>query len=133
MHDAVTDTHALIWYLGNDPRLGTQANQVFEACGRGELQIYVPTICLVEIVYLQEKGRVQSTLLSQFQAVMQRGVRGLVLMHLTEEIAAAVLQVPRNEVPDMPDRIIAATGLHLGLPVISRDRKIATSVVTTLW
>jgi PIN domain nuclease of toxin-antitoxin system len=33
----------------------------------------------------------------------------------------------------MPDRIIAATGLIMGLPVISRDRKIQSSIVTTIW
>jgi predicted nucleic acid-binding protein len=33
----------------------------------------------------------------------------------------------------MPDRIIAATALHLGLPLISRDRKIQLSSVPTIW
>lgn len=55
MSDYVTDTHALIWYLENSPRLGSQARAAFDACDRGEIQIYVPTICLIEIVYLMEK------------------------------------------------------------------------------
>ena len=58
MSDAVTDTHALIWYLQDSPRLSTAANGVFDRCDRGEIVIYIPTICLVEIVYLQEKGRI---------------------------------------------------------------------------
>jgi PIN domain nuclease of toxin-antitoxin system len=33
----------------------------------------------------------------------------------------------------MPDRIIAATALSLGVPVISRDGKIRTSAVETIW
>ena len=33
----------------------------------------------------------------------------------------------------MPDRIIAATALHLGVPVISRDGKIRASTVATIW
>jgi len=41
--------------------------------------------------------------------------------------------VPRAEVPDMPDRIIAATALHLGLPLISRDRKIQLAGLQTIW
>lgn len=56
MPDYVTDTHSLIWYLEDDPRLGPDANQAFEACDRGEAVIYIPVICLVEIVYLCEKG-----------------------------------------------------------------------------
>jgi hypothetical protein len=42
MPDAVTDTHALIWYLENSPRLSITANQFFEQCDRGEIIIYVP-------------------------------------------------------------------------------------------
>ena len=33
----------------------------------------------------------------------------------------------------MPDRIIAATAQYLGLPLISRDRKIRLSAVETIW
>ena len=58
MTDCVTDTHGLIWYLEDHPRLGPAASQRFDACDRGESIIYIPTICLVEIIYLQEKGGV---------------------------------------------------------------------------
>jgi predicted nucleic acid-binding protein len=33
----------------------------------------------------------------------------------------------------MPDRIIAATALHLGVPLVSRDRKIQASSIHTIW
>jgi PIN domain nuclease of toxin-antitoxin system len=33
----------------------------------------------------------------------------------------------------LPDRIIAATAVHLGVPVISRDRKIQSSSIATVW
>ncbi len=42
-------------------------------------------------------------------------------------------QVPRVEIPDMPDRIVAATALYLGVPVISRDSRIRASNVQTVW
>lgn len=47
MSDLVTDTHALIWYLEDSSNLSTAANQAFEQCDRGEITIYIPTICLV--------------------------------------------------------------------------------------
>ncbi len=50
MINAVTDTHALIWYLEDSHRLSDTANDIFEQCDRGEIVIYIPTICLVEIV-----------------------------------------------------------------------------------
>jgi predicted nucleic acid-binding protein len=48
-------------------------------------------------------------------------------------VALAVGRVIRDEVPDMPDRIIAGTALYFSVPVISRDRKIQTSAVETIW
>jgi hypothetical protein len=53
--DVVTDTHGLIWYLEDSPRLSPAARNVFDQCDLGKMLIYVPTICIVEIVYLQEK------------------------------------------------------------------------------
>jgi PIN domain nuclease of toxin-antitoxin system len=133
MPDVVTDTHGLIWYLEDSPLLGPRARETFHACDRGEIVVYIPTICLVEIVYLQDKGRIPAELKMQLDAELQASTSGLVLVDLTAEVANAVARVPRSEVPDMPDRIIAATALHLGLPLISRDRKIQLSGVNTIW
>ena len=41
--------------------------------------------------------------------------------------------VSRLEIPDMPDRIVAATALRLGVPIISRDRRIQASKLNTIW
>lgn len=54
MSDFVTDTHALIWYLQDSPRLGKVAQAAFDACDSGRVVVYIPSICLVEIIYLQE-------------------------------------------------------------------------------
>lgn len=48
-------------------------------------------------------------------------------------VASYLHKVGRDQVPDMPDRIIAATALSLGVPLISRDRKIQVSTVSTIW
>lgn len=41
--------------------------------------------------------------------------------------------VPRDQVADMPDRIVAATGVYFNVPVISRDGKIRAANLRTLW
>jgi PIN domain nuclease of toxin-antitoxin system len=33
----------------------------------------------------------------------------------------------------MPDRIVAATALRFGVPIISRDGKIRASKLATIW
>jgi len=53
---------------------------------------------------------------------------------LTAEIAQTLAQIPRTMVPDMPDRIIAATALHLNLPLVTKDRKIqALQSIQIVW
>lgn len=133
MPDYVTDTHGLIWYLEDDPRLGNAARAMFDACDRGEGVIYVPTICVVEIIYLQEKGRIPAELKARLDTELQAATSSLVLVGLTPDVTNAVARVPRTQVPEMPDRIIAATALHLGLPLISRDHKIQVTDIKTIW
>lgn len=133
MSDYVTDTHGLIWYLEDSLRLGVEAKAAFDACDRGVALIYVPTICLVELVYLCEKGRVPWRLWEQFHAALLTEATGLRVTDLTVSVVDALSKISRDAVPDMPDRIIAATALDLGLPLISRDRKIVSAALTTLW
>jgi PIN domain nuclease of toxin-antitoxin system len=133
MTDVVTDTHALIWYLEDSPRLSASASQVFDRCDRGELVIYIPTICLVEIVYLQEKRRISANLKAQLDEALSTGNSGLVLFDLTIGIVEALAKIPRESVPDLPDRVIAATALHLGLPLISCDRRMPLTGIPLIW
>jgi len=47
-----------------------------------------------------------------------------------DHIAAA----PLKALPDPADRFIVATATHLGLPLVTRDAKIASSgAVDTIW
>jgi PIN domain nuclease of toxin-antitoxin system len=133
MSDAVTDTHALIWYLEDSPKLSILANQVFDRCDRGEVLIYIPTICLVEIVYLQEKGRIPANLKAQLEEALITGTSGLVLFDLTIGVVEALAKIPREAVPDLPDRAIAATAFHLNLPLISCDRRMPLTGIPLIW
>jgi len=93
----------------------------------------VPTICLVEIVYLMEKGRVSPDMKSMLEEELKSGESGLMLVDLNADVANQTANVMRDEIPDLPDRVIAATALALNLPLISRDRKIVLSGLETIW
>jgi PIN domain nuclease of toxin-antitoxin system len=130
----VTDTHSLIWYLEDNPLLSPKANDVFDACDRGEIVIYIPTICLVEILYLQEKWRIPSDLKVLLDEELRSGNSRFTIADLDENVVDVMAQIPRNVVPDLPDRIIAATALSLGLPLVTKDAKIhSCKVVETIW
>jgi predicted nucleic acid-binding protein len=41
--------------------------------------------------------------------------------------------IPRQDLPDLPDRVIAATALFYGVPVLSRDGRIRSSNIKAIW
>ena len=45
----------------------------------------------------------------------------------------AIAQIPLETVPEMPDRIIAATALYLNIPLVTKDSKIQAANVQTIW
>ena len=55
------------------------------------------------------------------------------LAPLEMKASMALAQVPRDQVPDMPDRIIAATAIALGVPVVTKDSDIRATDIETIW
>lgn len=133
MAGVMADTHAVIWYLLDSPRLSTLALAQFEACRTEGVRVGVASISIVEIVYLVDKDRIPAETIPLLEESLRQQPSLLEIVPLTQSIALTVRQVPREQVPDLPDRIIAATALHLSVPLVSRDRKIRLSDVTTIW
>lgn len=133
MAGVVVDTHSIVWFLSRDARLSTKAREALRSTiGRGEV-ISVPSICLVELTYLAEKGRLPELARNGLIAALDDPAVSCSLVPLDRAVADALRRVPRNEVPDLPDRIIAATAVALDAPLISRDARIRASQVQTIW
>jgi PIN domain nuclease of toxin-antitoxin system len=130
---AVIDTHTAIWYLNADTWLSDRAKQFIDEAGRRGVPVLISSISLVEIVYLCEKGRIPPESLTRLEEALRMQDSALRVADLTMAVALVVGRVPRDEVPEMPDRIIAGTALYFGVPVLSRDRKIQASGVDTIW
>jgi PIN domain nuclease of toxin-antitoxin system len=130
---AVIDTHTAIWYLNADARLSNRAKRFIDEAGRRGMPVLISSISLVEVIYLCEKGRIPVESFTRLQEGLRLQDSALRVADLTLAVALAVARVIRDEVSDMPDRIIAGTALYFGVPVISRDRKIQTAAVETIW
>lgn len=123
----VTDTHALYWHLTKNPKLSKKAKKIFQEADDGLHQVMIPGIVLIEMVYLVEKSRINETSLSKVFELLDTIGGSYDVAPLDKDTVAALQQVPREVVPDMPDRIIAATSLQLAIPLITRDRQIKKS------
>jgi PIN domain nuclease of toxin-antitoxin system len=133
MAAVVADTHSILWDLAGDPELSKKAMEALDAATEGGYPIYVPAICLVELVYLVEKKRLPAIARERLLQALDDPDRPPRLVPLDRAVVDAVGTVSRNDVPDMPDRIVAATALALRLPLVSRDARIRASQVQTIW
>jgi PIN domain nuclease of toxin-antitoxin system len=134
MPSVVADTHTIIWYVFDLPRLSASAlNALEQAATEGDI-IYFSAISIVEISYLIERGRLVNEVLTRVLNAADNPNMGILLAPLDRNIATTVQQIDRATVPDMPDRIIAATALSLNLPLVTRDGKIqALTTIQTIW
>ena len=130
---AILDTHALIWYLYDDPRLSQNARDMLEKAASTNGQVACSALTLAEVLYLQEKERIPAGTFDRLLEALEAKNSLVVVAPVTLAVVVAMRNIPRTEVPDLPDRVIAATALHLNVPLISRDRKIMVSRVSTIW
>ncbi|MEW6127165.1 MAG: PIN domain-containing protein [Acidobacteriota bacterium] len=118
----------------NAPDLSVDARHAMQAAAIAGDSVYVPAISLAEILYLIEKGRFLQNLLTQILKSVADPLAELKVIPFDEHIAQAMQQIPRPVVPEMPDRIIAATALFLDLPLVTRDHKIqSVKLIKTIW
>ena len=129
----VLDTHAAIWYFSNSNQLSATALSAIEGAATSAEDIFLSAISLVEVIYLAEKGKLPVDAVKRLDDALSREDSSVVVVPLDAAVAATLTKIPRSAVPDMPDRIIAATAVHLGLPLVTRDRRIQLAGINTIW
>jgi PIN domain nuclease of toxin-antitoxin system len=129
----VADTHTALWYLLGNPRLSEKARTFIDDAARSGGGLALSAISMAEIVYLVEKGRLQEAAYEALKAALEARDYVIEEVSLTIQIVEAMRQVPRADIPDLPDRIVAATAIYFSVPVISRDGRIRASNVQTVW
>lgn len=130
---AVADTHAALWHLFNDPRLSPAAAEFIDRTAAHRRKIALSAISLAEIVYLIEKNRLPRIAFEIVSNALADPEHVFTEAACTAAVALAMWRVPRSAIPDMPDRIIAATAVYLDVPVSSRDGLIRAAAIQTIW
>lgn len=133
MAAVVADTHVAVWMLLDSHRLSILSRAALQDAVDNGDPIYVSAISLVEVVYLVEKDKLPDEAFNRLATAFRSSAHQLFVVPIDQDIAEAIRNVPRGAIPDMPDRIIAATALFKNLPLVTRDHKIRTSGLSTIW
>jgi PIN domain nuclease of toxin-antitoxin system len=126
----VLDTHAVAWYVDNDPRLSSTADAAIQSPAA---ELVIPTIALAEILHLHAKGRINASYTMVEQKIIS--AKKCIVHPFDKEIVSLI---PTGL--DIHDSIIVATAIfyrdRMQYPatLITKDTKITQSgLIQTLW
>lgn len=132
-HKYVVDTHAVIWYMEGNPRLGGVVKNILSD-PRSELVFSI--IALAEAAFIIEKGKVNiptvADLLQRLQADPRFEIHPITQHIFNESLKATII-------PEIHDRLIVATALYLQtlghtVSLITADSMItASKLVPVVW
>jgi len=125
----VTDTHSLLWYLTDSPKLSQKARAIFDSCDRGKVTIIIPAIVLLECIDIFDKKKInlkfEEIALKIFQA------SNFIFSEINWSLILEVNKIKGFK--DLHDRIIVATAKIFDAFLISRDKTIKKIYKKTIW
>ncbi len=126
----VTDTHSLIWYLLDSPKLGTNANQAFREIEEGKSYLIIPAIVIAEIIFLVQKGKIKADLDALLLKIQESNNFQISSLGLNELLCLK----DHTEIPEMHDRFIVCEAFLKKAKIITNDREIKdTNIVEVIW
>lgn len=128
----VLDTHAWIWWVDHDRRLGRRALDALDRLPADNRPILCD-ISLWETAMLVDRGRLSFDVTLRDWLEAATHPRSVHLLSITPEIVAEVAALPKTFHRDPADRIIVATCRILQAPLCTRDRLITRSRLVKHW
>jgi len=119
----VLDTHALVWAVNGDTRLGRKARELISETARTG-RVAISAITPWEIALLVQKGRLG--LASETGAWIKAALAlpGIYLAPVEPAIAIDSVRLPGEFHADPADRLIIATARYYKAPLVTADRAI---------
>jgi len=126
------DTHVVIWLALEPGRISKRARAAIqETRQRGE-GLAVSDITLLEIATIENKGRIK--LNASLEAFLAEIEARFIVLPITGRICVSALALPAAYPRDPAYRVIGATALVEGLPLITADDGIRRSkTLKTIW
>ncbi len=129
----VLDTHVWLWWISNPEYLPPPAQQAIDQAV-SESGIIISSISTWEVALLIEKERLELSIDVRDWVRKTEDLPFVGFMPVDNTIALRSVSLPDNFHPDPADRIITATAMTMGLPLVTKDDKIINyRHVKTIW
>ena len=126
----VTDTHALVWWFIDSPKITLKVREIFERCEKGKDIIFIPSIVIAEALSIFEKQRV----VFDFKRLLKKIDESEHFVIVAFDYTVLQTMLDFRDIPELHDKIIASTAKYLDVPIITKDRILqAIPYLKTLW
>jgi len=128
----LVDTHVVIWLAFDPGQLSRKARVAIDNARKKAAGLAISDISLLELTTLASKGRIHLDI--SLESFLQEVESRFVVLPMSGKVCARAAGLPEVYPKDPADRIIGATALVAGLPLLTADRQIRRSkAVQTVW
>ena len=128
----LVDTHVVIWLALEPDRISKKARAVIEEARRVAQGLAISDITLLEIAAIERKQRIQ--LNSSLETFLSEVESRFAVLPMNGRICVRAVTLPAGYPKDPADRIIGATAMVEGIPLVTADHDIRRSkALGTIW
>ena len=126
------DTHVVVWLASDERRLSRAAKAAIDETRQSNSGLAISDFTLYELSLLSRKKEIG--LVISLESFLSEVENRFVVLPITGQVCVKALSLPDGYPKDPADRIIGATALVEGIPLITADREIRKSrALPTIW